>query len=139
MRNIIFGLIEAGDYAQVRSEVDKLIAEFGDEADAPAILYHVASRVEEAGANADARYVYEQIVWRYPGDTQGENAKLDVRRTKVLSFYSMGDEAGAKAELDKLIVDFNGHSHLPTAVILTAEGVYRKGWDLSDERGAGLG
>lgn len=127
VRNIIFGLIEAGDYAQVRPEVDKLIADFGDEADVPAILYHVASKLEEAGAYAEARYVYEQIVWRYPGDLQAENAKLDVRRTKVLSFYGMGDESGAKAELEKLVVDFNDNAHLPTAVMLTAEGCYRQG------------
>jgi len=133
--NIISSLIELGNYKQAQSAADELIAKFGDEPDVPAALYHIASRLEEKQRYAEAKYVYEQIIWRYPADSQTQNAKVDVRRTKVLSFYSIGDLGGVQTELDAMVTDFNGQPHLPTAVILTAERVYERTKDANADEG----
>lgn len=124
--NILFTLIESGNYSEAKNTIEDLIAQHGDGPDVPAVLYHVASRYEEVGAYPEARYVYDQIIWRYPGDSIADNAQLDKRRTKVLSYFELGNSTDAQAELEMLIADFDGHSHLPTAVILTAEGCYSK-------------
>jgi len=131
--NIISSLIESGNYKQAQSAADELIANFGDEPDVPAALYHIASRLEEKQRYAEAKYIYEQIIWRYPVDSQAQRAKVDVRRTKVLSFYCVGDLGGAQAELNAMVTDFNGQPHLPTAVILAAEGVYERARDVNTD------
>ena len=124
--NVASALIESGSYDQVGKAVDELITKFGDEPDTPATLYHIAGRLEELGQFAPARYVYEQIVWRYPKEEFAAMSRMGVQRTKILAFEEMNDVAGEKAAFDKMLSDFNGHSYLPSSVVWTAEGYYRK-------------
>lgn len=124
--NIVSKLIESGDYGKVSKAVEELIAKFGDETDTPSTIYDIAGKVESAGQFALAGQVYGQIIWRYPKNDFADMSRMGVQRTKVLALDESGDEAGAKATFDGVFKDFKGHSYLPSNVMWTAEGYYRR-------------
>jgi TolA-binding protein len=124
--DIISKYIESGDYGKAGKAVDELIAKFGDEADTPAAIYEIANRLEATGQFVLARQVYEQIIWRYPKEAWADMSRMGVQRTKALAFDEIGDEASAKSTFDGVLSDFKGNSYLPSHVMWTAEGYYRK-------------
>ena len=123
---LISSLIEKNDYSKVSNVVNELINNFGDEPDTPSAIYDIAVKLEEAGKYALARQVYEQLVWRYADSKHADMAKLAVPRTKLLAFDETGDETSANSIFDAMLQDFKDHSYLPSSVILTAEGYYRR-------------
>ncbi len=129
----ILALIEAGSYREAKDGIDELIAQFGDEPDVPAMLIHAASRLEELMQYAEAKYTYQQVIWRYPGDVQTEMAEMGARRASVLSFMVSNDETSVQAALDAMVANFTNHPFLPTSLVLTAEGYYRRAGQLMIE------
>jgi TolA-binding protein len=119
-------LLESKKFSQAASAIDELIARSGDEPNLPGMLYRLARGLEDEARYDEAGFVYQQLVSRYPKDSLSVVAKMGIRRIPMIALLNSGRDAEAMQELDLLIADFKDHPHLPTAVILTAEGCFRK-------------
>jgi TolA-binding protein len=130
--SIVSALIESGDYGKVNKSVEELISKFGDEADTPSTVFDIAGKLESAGQFALAKQMYEQIMWRYPKDGFADMSRIAVQRVRGLALDESGDETGAKAAFDGVFEDFKGHTYLPSHVMWTAEGYYRRACKVQD-------
>ncbi len=122
--DVIFNLIKTGSNEQVQASLDELADAFADNYDLPLIFKHFGLKYEELGKFKEAKKVYQQITWRFPDTTVADYAKLDVHRMDILSFMKIEHESDAQAMFDSMLADFEGHPHLASSVILTAEGYY---------------
>ena len=116
--------IKAKNYTAAGDAVNSLLADFADEAALPSALYRIADQFEASRQYSRARDTYQQIIQLYPDSTSASKAQLDVRRLDIQPYAESGDDARVLSEINSLIADFPGHSHLPAAVLYIAEHFY---------------
>ncbi|MCK4256880.1 tetratricopeptide repeat protein, partial [candidate division WOR-3 bacterium] len=84
--------------------------------DLPWALYEIGDRYEGVGKYEEAEKVYQRVIQGYPDSKFATDARLRIQKKRVISCIDSGDEAGAKAALNKLTVDLSQHPGLPWAL-----------------------
>ncbi|MFA5240523.1 MAG: tetratricopeptide repeat protein [Phycisphaerae bacterium] len=126
-------LIESGNGEKAQDSVEDLAVDFEDKSELAMVFNNFALRYEELDKYAEAKKLYQEIIWRWPDSLEAERAPLDVQRMDILSFVQAEDANYANVLFDKFVADFNGNPHLASSMVLTAEGWYRKAFKLADE------
>ncbi|MCK4782329.1 MAG: tetratricopeptide repeat protein [Desulfobacteraceae bacterium] len=116
--------IKSKNYTAAQDAVNSLVTDYSDDPTLPSALYRIADRYEASRQYQQARDTYQQIIQLYPDSTNASNAQLDVRRLDIQPYAESGDDARILSEINSLIADFPGHSHLPAGVLYIAERFY---------------
>lgn len=124
-------LIESGGFAQAQREIDKLAADFAGDTDLPMVLYWTVEKLERMDRFEEAKQNYQRIVQNYPGNSLvdkarqnvswADRANLGIARANVMSLIVSGNYDGAKAAIDKMIIEFAGNPTLPAALYWITE------------------
>jgi TolA-binding protein len=106
-------LIISENYNQAQGVIDKMAVDFAGNPDLPGTMFWITERFERQNRFEEAKNNYQRIVQNYPGHTYASKAKLGVSRMDVMSFIVSGNYDGAKAAIDKMLIDFAGKPDLP--------------------------
>jgi TolA-binding protein len=112
----IYYLIIKGQWAQVRSSIDKMAAQFAKNPDLPETLYDIAQRYEWSDNFDEAKTVYQQIYKNYPNSSYANKSKLSASRMNILSLMVAGNYSQAERAINKLISNFSENPDLPEAL-----------------------
>ena len=114
-------LIMSGKYVEAKEATDKMAVDFAGRPDLPEMLYWITDRYERVGKYEDAKRNYQQIAQNFPDSPFADKARLGVSKENAISLIMSKDFVGAKAAIDKLVVDFAGRSELPETLYWITE------------------
>ncbi len=117
----VWSLIESGNDTAAQTALDGLIADFPDAPDLPAVLYDIAKAYEESRKYEQAKNICQQIIHQCPDSPYAGIAQVGIPMMNVLFLIDSGNDAEAKAVIDKLTADFTGHSDLPAVLYYIAK------------------
>jgi tetratricopeptide (TPR) repeat protein len=117
-KGVVISNIALGDQTTAQAVVDKLISDFKINAEEIAeAIDDVASTCCTMKDYTKAKQLYQLIVTNWPTAEYAVEAQGDVVRCSIL----LGDEAGAQAAIDKLLVDYGWHENAAKEVERLAE------------------
>ena len=126
--------IESGNDSAAQSTIKQLIADFHGNSYLAEVLYHIATRYEQAGNYAGAKDAYELVALQNPDAWHAIRAELGIHKAGILQLLAAGDNTGGFAALDRFIADYPGNSHLTWVIAEMAEYPYKEAFEL-EERG----
>jgi tetratricopeptide (TPR) repeat protein len=105
-------LICIGDDMGAQTATDKLIADFSSHNDIAKWLGHIGNIYHRLDKFEKSREICTLVVQRWP---QNEEA-MESQKFVALSCIALGDDAGARAAVDKLVAQFSGNLNLRNAM-----------------------
>lgn len=109
-----------GDDATAQSAIEKLLTEFSEHQDTPAILNDLAFDCVVLKKCEEAQELYQYVIENWPDDNQAIWAQSGLGMASA----ALGNETAVQAAIYRLIADFNGDPNLPEAVSQIAEPYY---------------
>jgi TolA-binding protein len=106
-------LVISENYNQAQGVIDQMATDFAGNPDLPGTMFWITERFERQNRFEEAKNNYQRIIQNYPGHTYAKKANLCVSRTNVIALIVSGNYDGAKAAIDKMLVDFAQHPDLP--------------------------
>ncbi|MCH7556424.1 MAG: tetratricopeptide repeat protein [Planctomycetes bacterium] len=119
-RGVIISSIALGDDSRAEAGINELLSQFSLNEYIANAVYHVARKLNRKN-DQKAQELYEYIRDNHSGNKVAVLARVDIGQIQL----RQGDDAAARAIFDGVLADFSGHSILPKAVHLMAEG-YRE-------------
>lgn len=119
-------LIESGRLADAQSQIEQLKVEYSENTKLPEALYWIAERYRWSGKYEEAKAIHQQIMRDHSNTTCADKARLAVSRIDISSLIKAGSYNKAQKEVDKLVVDFEGHEDLPESLYWIGRGF---GWN----------
>jgi len=125
-RTKISALIDTGEEDKAQGEITKLIVEQASNSDLGDTLYFLARRFERAKKCSINRYskamaIYRHVINNWPGSRDGSRARLDILKVPLLIAIETGNDSSVISELDQLIADNRGVSHMGHVISRIAE------------------
>jgi outer membrane protein assembly factor BamD (BamD/ComL family) len=122
----ISALVDSGQESQAQAEITSLIANHGSRADADSTLYFIARRFERARKCSIDRYnkaisIHQHIIDTWPDSQFKERCRLDIQKNQLLTSIDSGNDSNVVAELNQLITNNKGVSHMEHVVSRIAE------------------
>ncbi len=108
--------ISSGNDADAKAVIDKLTAHLSKSEFIGGVLYDIAAHYGRLGKYKKAKQYYQYVVNNRPENAYAMWSQMNVTMLDI----SLGDEASAKAAIDKLVVDFSEHKQLSDAVFAIA-------------------
>jgi TolA-binding protein len=118
-------LVDQGNYAQAKTQTQKLLADFPKDSELPKALSEIADRYRWADRYEDAKSLYQQIIQNYPDSSTVADAQFGIARMEVLSLIMLQKYDGAKEAFDKMVNDFSKHPDFPEELYWIAR---KYGW-----------
>jgi tetratricopeptide (TPR) repeat protein len=115
-KGVVISNIALGNQVAAQAAVDKLISDFKINAKEIAeAIDNVADefRHNKMGKYTTAKQLYQYISTSWPTADYAVEAQSDVVRCSVL----LGDEAGARSAIDKLLADFGGRTNVANEIV----------------------
>ena len=112
----IITLIKSGQIGSAKSGIDKLIADYSQDAGLPEALYWVARNYGWKNKYEEERNIYQRLIQNYPDNFYANKAKLGYRRAEVQGLIDSQKYDEAEKAFDSLVADFNSHPDLPDAL-----------------------
>jgi TolA-binding protein len=121
-------LIESGEPNAVQTAIDGLIADYAGHQDLALSLYDIANKgYEREKKYQQAKDVYQRIMQLCPDSPEAGGAPLNIAKVQIFGLIEAGEYDEATGAIDRLIVDFSGHSGLPAIVYSIARAYERAG------------
>jgi TolA-binding protein len=131
----VLSLIVSQNYGQAEEDFDKLLVDFSGHPDLPETIYWTAEKYQWATKYDRAKNLYAQISQSYPDSPWANGARLGISRANILSLIESQQYSRANNSIDKLIVDFSGHTDLPETLYWIAR---KYGWSERCEEEKGV-
>ena len=125
---IVYAHISDGNTPAADAAFDKLVSVFSDQPTLCKEVYAVAKKHNEAGNAQKARQLYQYLIKRWSPVMQ-----LNSRKFVVMSYISLGDDAGVKAAIGNLTRDFKSDPNLPLVLWQAAEAYYNEAFRYESE------
>jgi tetratricopeptide (TPR) repeat protein len=125
---IIFSHIRDANEPAANAAFDELLTIFSDQPTLSKEVYQVAHRYRRSGNDQKAYHLYQYLIerWSSVGD-------LNSRKVVVMSYISLGDDAGAQTAIEVLTKDFKNDPNLSLALWQAAEAYYNEAFKYAKE------
>ncbi|MBA7526310.1 Cell division coordinator CpoB [subsurface metagenome] len=127
---VIISSIELGDDSRAEAGIDELLSQFSSNEHIAKVAYQVARKLNKKD-DTKAQELYEYVIDNLPSDEHAALARVNIGQIQL----RLSNDAAARSIFDGVLSDFSGHSILPIAVSLMAEGYWDQAWS---ERMQGL-
>jgi tetratricopeptide (TPR) repeat protein len=108
--------VETGNFDDANAAVDKLIADYNDNARLASTLVGTAGQYAWDRKYDSARRLYGAVIDNHPDNPFTTKARLGLARVEVLGLIGEKDFSVAQEKLDSMIADFNDEPDLPVAI-----------------------
>ena len=108
--------VETGKLDDANAAVDKLIADYNDNARLAPTLVGTAGQYAWDRKYDSARRLYGAVIDNHPDNPSATKARLGLARLNVLTLIEEKDYSLAQQQVESMAVDFNSESELPAAL-----------------------
>ncbi len=105
-------MIKSGQTESAKGSIDKLVADYSQDASLSEALYEIARNFGWSNKYEEEKNIYQQIIQKHPDSLTASKARLGYAKAEVQSLIVSGRFDEAKAALDKLVTDFSGQPDL---------------------------
>jgi tetratricopeptide (TPR) repeat protein len=109
--------VALGDDTAAQAAIDKLVADYHGHKHVPIAVGQIADRYREIKKYDKANRLYQKIIDTWPGSEQAMWSQMHLAKSNIRD----GNDVGAQANVDKLLVDFPHSEHFVSAVYAVAE------------------
>jgi TolA-binding protein len=129
-RDLATVALHRGDTPSAEASISRLSTDYASRKDTPEALNFLAGYCLELKKHSAAEAVYQHVVKEYPTYDLILLAKTGLGVTQIHE----GDDVGAEAIFQKVLMDYANHAMLPEAIHLMAAGYYDQAqFDAKDE------
>ena len=132
--DLIKSYLALRDDPNAEAAAGKLLTDFNDIPLIARAIWDTARLYRDLRKYDGAKQLYQHVIDDYPHAEHAILSQIGVAEVNVLSHIDSENDTAARAELDILIADFNGHPALPEAVFVVGEQYYNKAF-LSKKQG----
>ena len=112
----IISLVETGKLDDANAAVDKLIADYNDNARLASTLVGTAGQYAWDRKYDSARRLYGAVIENHPNNPFTTKARLGLARLNVLTLIEEKNYLLAQQQIESMAVDFNSEPELPVAL-----------------------
>ncbi len=117
----IESLIESGQLASAKSQIEQLKVDYSQHPDLPSVLFDIAESYRWSTKCEEEKSIYQSIIQKYSSSSYSDRAKVAFSRAQIQSLILAQDYGKAEDVLSTLVADFSGHPDLPDALYWIAE------------------
>jgi len=121
--------IALGESEAAEAAIEKLLAEFSGREETAGIVNEIGEQYFMLQKYERAIQLYQYALFTWPDSDVAIWSQSGVGA----SYAALGNDAAAKAAMEKLLTAFSGHPELPEAALQIAEPYWQKGLDLEKQ------